>query len=121
MLLTLPLEQVVSRTFEIGLRGNVATFGREHALSWSLAGFHTNNEDDIISIAAPQNGRGFFDNIGETERQGVEAALQYRNRSLLTYASYAFTDATFQETLEISAPDNPVGVPCVATRRRRTA
>lgn len=108
-----PLEQVVSRTFEIGLRGNVATFGREHAISWSLTGFHTNNEDDIISIAAPQSGRGFFDNIGETERQGIEAALQYRNRSLFTYASYSFTDATFQETLEISAPDNPEGVPCV--------
>ena len=110
-----PLDQVVSRTFELGLRGHVATFGREHALSWSLAGFHTNNEDDIISIASPQNGRGFFDNIGETERQGIEAALQYRNRALLTYASYAFTDATFQETLEISAPDNPAAVPCVDT------
>ena len=107
-----PLEQVVSKTFEIGLRGHVATFGREHALSWSLTGFHTRNEDDIISIASPQFGRGFFDNVGETKRQGVEAALQYRNRSLFTYASYSFTDATFEENLQVSAPDNPLHIEC---------
>lgn len=107
-----PLEQVVSTTIEIGLRGNVATFGREHALAWSLTGFHTTNEDDIISIASPQFGRGFFDNVGKTQRQGVEAAIQYTNRSLLTYASYTYTDAEFRENLAISAPDNPVGDDC---------
>jgi iron complex outermembrane receptor protein len=107
-----PLEQVVSKTFELGMRGHVATFGREHALSWSLTGFHTRNEDDIISIASPQFGRGYFDNVGETKRQGVEAALQYRNRSLFTYASYSFTDATFEENLQVSAPDNPLHIEC---------
>lgn len=108
-----PLEQVVSRTFELGLRGNVATFGREHALSWSLTGFHTRNEDDIISIADTQAGRGFFDNIGETQRQGIEAMLLYQNKSLTTYAGYSFTDATFRENLQISAPDNPAAVDCL--------
>lgn len=108
-----PLEQVVSRTFEVGLRGNVATFGREHALAWTLSAFHTRNEDDIISIAAPQNGRGYFDNIGQTQRRGIEASLQYQNQKLYTYASYAFTDAEFREFLEISAPDNPFSVECV--------
>lgn len=104
-----PLEQVVSKSWEIGLRGHVATFGRDHAVSWSVTGFHTKNEDDIISIADEDSaGRGFFDNIGETRRRGVELALQYRNRSLFTYASYTFTDATFQETLAISSPDNPL-------------
>lgn len=107
-----PLKQVVSRTFEVGLRGDVATFGREHALAWSLTGFHSRNDDDIISIADTQAGRGFFDNIGETQRQGIEAMLIYRNQSLLTYAGYNFTDATFRENLEISAPDNPAAVPC---------
>ncbi|MDO9384931.1 MAG: TonB-dependent receptor [Hyphomicrobiaceae bacterium] len=109
-----PLAQVVSKTFEIGLRGNVATFGREHALSWSLTGFHTRNYDDIISIADEQAGRGYFDNVGQTQRQGVEAALQYRNRSLFTYASYSFTDAEFRENLQISAPDNPIADDCPA-------
>jgi iron complex outermembrane receptor protein len=107
-----PLSQVVSKTFEIGLRGNVATFGREHALSWSLTGFHSRNYDDIISIADDQAGRGFFDNIGQTQRRGIEAALQYRNNSLFTYASYSFTDATFRETLAISTPDNPEAEDC---------
>jgi outer membrane receptor protein involved in Fe transport len=107
-----PLEQVVSKTFEIGLRGNVATFGREHALAWSLTGFHTRNEDDIISINSVQFGRGFFDNVGETKRQGVEASLQYRNRALFAYASYSLVNATFEENFTISAPDNPVAYAC---------
>jgi iron complex outermembrane receptor protein len=107
-----PLEQVVSKSWELGLRGHVATFGRDHALAWSLTGFHTKNEDDIISIADEQAGRGFFDNIGETQRRGVELALQYRNRALFTYASYSYIDATFQESLVISAPDNPAAVNC---------
>lgn len=107
-----PLEQVVSKTFEIGLRGNVATFGHDHVLAWSVTGFHTKNEDDIISISSEQFGRGYFDNIGETQRRGVELALQYRNRSLFTYASYSYLDATFQESLQIAAPDNPVSVGC---------
>lgn len=104
-----PLQQVVSKTWELGLRGNAATFGRDHVVAWSITGFHSKNEDDIISIADQDSaGRGFFDNIGETQRRGVELALQYRNRSLFTYASYSFTDATFQESLAISAPDNPL-------------
>jgi iron complex outermembrane recepter protein len=109
-----PLQQVVSKTFEIGLRGTVATFGQNEALAWSLTGFHTINEDDIISIASPQFGRGFFDNVGQTQRQGIEALLQYSSRSLFAYAGYSFTDAEFRESLAISAPDNPVARPCPA-------
>ena len=107
-----PLEQVVSKTFEVGLRGTLATFGQNEALAWSLTGFHTINEDDIISIASPQFGRGYFSNVGQTQRQGIEAALQYRNRSLFAYGSYSFTDAEFRENLAVSAPDNPVAQPC---------
>lgn len=107
-----PLEQVVSKTFEIGLRGTVASFGRDESLSWSLTGFHTRNDDDIISIASPQFGRGYFTNVGQTQRQGIEAALQYRNRSLFAYGSYSFTDATFRENFQVSTPDNPVSIGC---------
>lgn len=109
-----PLKQVVSKTFELGLRGTLASFGRDEALSWSLTGFHTINEDDIISIASPQFGRGYFSNVGQTQRQGIEAALQYRSRSLFAYGSYSFTDATFRENLAISAPDNPTAEDCPA-------
>lgn len=102
-----PLEQVVSKTFELGLRGKIYSFGAGNDVSWSLGGFHSKNQDDIISIAAPQSGRGFFDNVGETERKGIEAGLQYQSKSLFTYATYSYTDAEFRENLTISSPDNP--------------
>lgn len=107
-----PLEQVVSKTFELGLRGKVYSFGAANDVSWSLGGFFSRNDDDIILIAAEQTGRGFFDNVGQTERKGIEAAVQYRNSSLFTYASYAYTEAEFRENLVISAADNPVAQPC---------
>lgn len=108
-----PLEQVVSKTYEVGLRGLLATWARDEALAWSLTGFHTRNEDDIISINSEQFGRGFFDNVGETKRVGVEAALQYSSRSLFAYAAYSYVEATFEENLEISAPDNPLADDCL--------
>lgn len=108
-----PLEQVVSKTWELGLRGKAYSFGGE--VGWSLGGFWSKNQDDILLIAAQTTGRGFFDNVGETRRRGIEAALQYRNDWLFTYASYAFTDAEFRESLVISSPDNPVAEECPGT------
>ncbi|HWK33551.1 MAG TPA: TonB-dependent receptor [Hyphomicrobium sp.] len=107
-----PLEQVVSKTFELGLRGTMVSWGRDEALSWSVSGFHTRNEDDIISINAEQFGRGYFDNVGETKRVGVEAAIQYQTKWLYAYAGYSYVQATFEESLEISAPDNPLHEDC---------
>jgi len=108
-----PLEQVVSKTFEIGARGIVGTFGRGEVVSWSLTGFHTRNEDDIISINSEQFGRGYFANVGDTKRVGVEALVQYQNERLYAYTGYSFVDATFEEHLEISAPDNPMADDCL--------
>ncbi len=107
-----PLHQVVSKTFELGLRGTMVSWGRDEALSWSLTGFHTRNEDDIISINSETVGRGYFANVGETQRVGVEAAIQYQTKWLYAYAGYSFVNATFEENLEISAPDNPAHEDC---------
>ena len=107
-----PLHQVVSKTFELGLRGTMVSWGRDEALSWSLTGFHTRNEDDIISINSETVGRGYFANVGETQRVGVEAAIQYQTKWLYAYAGYSYVNATFEENLEISAPDNPAHEDC---------
>jgi outer membrane receptor protein involved in Fe transport len=107
-----PLEQVVSRTFEIGLRGTMLSWGRDEALSWAVSAFHTRNEDDIISVNSEQAGRGYFTNVGDTKRVGVEAIVQYQNKWLYAYGGYSFVDATFEESFEVSAPDNPVSEPC---------
>ena len=116
-----PLQQVVGRTIEAGLRGQIATgyagrdalgAARSNTLSWSLGYFRTLVSDDILTVASPIQGRGFFINGGDTLREGLEAALNYRSDRLFFYATYAFVNATFRDALEIASPNAPVGVPC---------
>jgi outer membrane receptor protein involved in Fe transport len=108
-----PLKQVISRTVETGLRGQIqagqAAPGEKIAprLEWSLGLFRALNTDDIINVASETQGRGYFLNAGRTLRQGVEASLAYKSRPFSAYASYALVDATFRDNLELSAPDNP--------------
>jgi iron complex outermembrane recepter protein len=107
-----PLEQVVSHTWELGLRGNLASWGHDQKLQWSAGLFRAFNTNDIIAVAAPTSGRGYFQNAGGTLRQGVELGTRYTDKRLMVYANYAFVSATFQNALELSSPDNPVAVPC---------
>ena len=102
-----PLKQVISRTFELGLRGGLASWGNQQKLEWTAGLFGTLNQDDIVAIASEQNGRGFFANAGDTLRQGVEAGIQYQDRQWLIYANYAFIDATFRTANIFASPDNP--------------
>jgi iron complex outermembrane recepter protein len=119
-----PLKQVVGRTVEAGIRGQFAvgpSGGRDalgaptmSTVGWSLGYFRTLLSDDILTVASPVQGRGFFINAGETLREGIEAAVNYRSSRLSAYASYALVNATFRNALEIASPDAPVGVPCSA-------
>ncbi len=102
-----PLEQVVSHTFELGLRGKLASWG-DQKLEWSAGVFRTENTNDIIAVASDvSNGRGYFQNAGDTLRQGVELGVTYQDRKWFTYANYAFIDATFETANQLSSPDNP--------------
>ena len=118
-----PLKQVVARTVEVGIRGKLlaGSSGRDalgapvpNTISWSLGYFHTLLSDDILTVASPVQGRGYFLNAGDTLREGVEASISYRSSQLLVQASYAYVNATFRNALELASPDAPVGVPCSA-------
>lgn len=106
-----PLEQVVSKTWEAGIRGEQFVNGGDK-FDWSLGFFHSRNEDDIIQIADSFQGRGYFANFGETQRQGIEAAVSYRTPSFFAYASYAFVDATFETAGIIPSENNPAADEC---------
>ncbi len=97
----------MSRTFELGLRGELASWGNQQKLEWTTGVFRTENQDDILAIASQSNGRGYFTNAGDTLRQGVEVGVQYQDRRLLAYANYAFIDATFRTANIFASPDNP--------------
>ncbi len=109
-----PLKQVVSRTAEIGLRGEQSAYGGDK-FTWSLGYFHTLNQDDILNVAATTTGRGFFLNAGDTLRQGIEVAAAYKTDRWSAYGSYAFVDATYESNLALPAPNTPGAPPCPGT------
>ncbi|MEA2841376.1 MAG: iron complex outerrane recepter protein [Methylobacteriaceae bacterium] len=104
-----PLKQVVARTIEAGIRGNfdVSLFGKGK-INWNAGLFRTNNQDDILNVPSMIAGRGFFENAGNTRRQGVEAGISYTDDKLSAYANYALVDATFRSNIQLASPFNPV-------------
>ena len=97
-----PLKQVVSHTVEAGLRGskelNIGTLG------WKLGGFRADNSDDILAIPSPVlQGFGYFQNVGSTRRQGIEAEANLKSATLQLYASYALVDARFLDALQVGS------------------
>ncbi len=74
-----PLAAVVARTFELGVRGRWKR--ARGLLDYVVAAFRTTNANDIlfISSGAVAN-RGYFANVGDTRRQGIEASLIGRRR-----------------------------------------
>ncbi|HEV2271563.1 MAG TPA: TonB-dependent receptor [Steroidobacteraceae bacterium] len=95
------LRQVVARTFEIGLRGNLAS----QQLRWSADVFRTLNTDDIQFIATTTNS-GYFANVGDTRRRGADLALGGQEGKLRWNLSYSLVDATFQSPFVVSAESN---------------
>ncbi|MFD0986394.1 TonB-dependent receptor [Methyloligella solikamskensis] len=101
-----PLEQVVSNTWELGLRGeNIATDGSSK-LTWNAGLFRTYNNDDIITVVTNST-RGYFQNGADILRQGIEAGLTYQTSKWQAYANYAYIDATYESDFILNAPDNP--------------
>ncbi len=97
-----PLKQVVSRTVEAGFRGT-----REMSigtLEWKLGGFRATNTDDILAIPSPVlQGFGYFQNVGSTRRQGIEAEARLNASTFQLYASYTFIDARFLNALQVGS------------------
>ncbi len=100
-----PLRQVTASTLEGGLRG-VADVGRGR-LQWRLALFRTTSADDIIALASPIQGRGYFANVPRTRRQGGELQVDYRSGRWLTYLGYSHVEATYRFSGALPSPNNP--------------
>lgn len=97
------LKQVVGHTVEAGARGKL---GSKLQLNWNTSVFSTTSQDDIYGVAN-SNSSGYFQNIGFTRRQGVEAGLTYQNKNWSAYAQYSFIDAVFESHLMLHSASNP--------------
>jgi outer membrane receptor protein involved in Fe transport len=105
-----PLEQVVSRSVELGVRARLGD-GPRPWLEASLAAFGARNQDDILFIAGSRVGTGYFQNAGDTQRIGLELALAIDRGPVAFYASYTILRATFESELELPGDANPRATP----------
>jgi outer membrane receptor protein involved in Fe transport len=95
------LKQVVARTFEIGLRGNLP----DQSFNWSADAFITTSANDIQFIATATNS-GYFDNVGNTRREGLDVAFGGKEGGFNWKLAYSYVEATFQSTFVVNAPSN---------------
>lgn len=95
-----PLRQVVTTTWEAGARGTLGA-----ATAWTAALFRASNRDDILFIADDQAGYGYFHNVGQTRREGLELGGNSHLGHLEVGVNYTFLSATYRsaETLHGAA------------------
>lgn len=89
-----PLDEVISETFEFGVRGAAA-----NGWLWSVGAFHTENNDDIIWQTTGR-AHGAFRNVDKTRRVGIEASLAGDYGRLDWRLNYTWLEATFEDDFE---------------------
>ena len=106
-----PLDDVVAKTYEVGARGQLT-----ENLSWNSAIYHAMNHDDLMFINTNAlNGLGYFDNVGRTQREGLDIGL---NGSLMNFfespiankftfaTSYSYVNATYDSDFQLASDAN---------------
>lgn len=99
-----PLEQVVTRTIELGFRGDLDDN------SWHIGYFKAKNDNDIIFISAGRaTNQGFFDNVGDTNRQGIELSIngELGDRGSW-FSNYTYLKAEYGENFVVPSPNHPL-------------
>ncbi|MCI0661516.1 MAG: TonB-dependent receptor [Acidobacteria bacterium] len=96
-----PLNQVVTRTFEAGIRST-----SESRLSWNIGWFRGENCNDILFVSSVQTGFGFFRNFGKTRREGLEAGINTGIWRFSLGGSYTLLNATYQSQEHVNGFSN---------------
>jgi iron complex outermembrane receptor protein len=100
-----PLQQVVSHSYQAGLRGH--TDLGDGKLDWNTSLFRTDSDNDIVALASTIAGRGYFANVPSTQRQGLDLSARYATQGWSLYASYSYLEASYQFTGTLASPNNP--------------
>jgi iron complex outermembrane recepter protein len=96
------LDPVVSKTFELGARGKLNS-----NLSWNAGVFHSKSKNDIQFISSNNSfNLGYFDNVGDTQRQGLELGLGAKFDKLNLSANYQYLEATFESEVKFHNENN---------------
>ena len=95
-----PLNQVITRTFELGLRGRIGD-----NIRWNAGLFQATNTDDILFVGTTTSA-GYFTNFGKTRRRGLELGASGSSGPLEWGASYSYIQATYQSSACIVSENN---------------
>lgn len=96
-----PLKQVVTKSWEAGLRGALSK-----DTQWTAGVFRAQSSDDILFVASNQMGSGYFKNFGETLRQGIELGLTSKQGAVSYGAHYTWLQATYQSAESVGGSAN---------------
>jgi outer membrane receptor protein involved in Fe transport len=100
-----PLQQVVTDTWEVGLRGKPEIPG-VHNLNWNVGAFRDENYNDILFVSSPVLGTGYFQNFAKTLREGFDADLDGRIGPITWGLDYTFLSATYQSNEILNGSGN---------------
>jgi len=103
-----PLKQVVAKTYDFGTRGSLTD-----EIKWNASIYHAMNHQDLQFIrAGTSTSRGYYNNVGRTQRQGLDLGLSGQHDRFRWNASYSYIRATFDSDFSLvnssnsSAPDS---------------
>jgi outer membrane receptor protein involved in Fe transport len=100
-----PLRQVISGTWEAGIRGTPeSSFVRD--FRWNAGAFRGDNRDDILFVSSAQIGTGYFQNFARTRREGFDADLSGRISRVTWGFDYTFLVATYQSPAVLNGSAN---------------
>lgn len=96
-----PLEQVVTRTAEAGLRGGLHT-----RTQWNVGVYQAENWNDILFVASEATGFGYFKNFGRTRRIGLELGTRTQLGTVTAGVGYNWLAATFRSEEVVNGAGN---------------
>ncbi len=99
------LKQVVAHTVEAGLRGS--TVLGDGRLTYNAGFYRSELDNDIEFVNSVTLNRAYFTNVGQTQRQGVDAGIKYEAPRWSAFLAYSYTDATFRSGYVESGGSNP--------------
>lgn len=99
------LKAVVAKTYEVGLRGS---YGAQ--MHWRAAAFYSNLDNDILFNQTNAT-QGYFSNVAQTRRQGLEFSVDGKSDRFDYAVSTSWVDATFQSPFTVANGSNST---CIA-------
>ncbi len=99
-----PLDDVTSVSIELGLRGRLEGVER-----YRLGAFIIQSNDDILfqTVGGVSSNEGFFQNVADTRRQGLELELAGTIDSWQWWIGYTWLQATFDSAFTAASANNP--------------